>query len=85
VLLDPFILARTVHFASVATLAGLMFFLLLVFEPVVRRVSAAPDEAATALHVALRACRARAITSTNGTRPPIQAPAATRCSASPAS
>jgi len=48
-LLDPFILARTVHFASVATLAGLMFFLLLVFEPVVRRVSAAPDEAVTRL------------------------------------
>ncbi|MGA2129762.1 MAG: copper homeostasis membrane protein CopD [Xanthobacteraceae bacterium] len=46
---DSFILARTIHFASVATLAGLMFFLLLVLEPVVRQVMARSDEAVTRL------------------------------------
>jgi putative copper export protein/mono/diheme cytochrome c family protein len=48
-LIDPFMLARTIHFASVAMLSGLMFFLLFVSEPVVRRMIAGPDEAVTGL------------------------------------
>ncbi|HLN11123.1 MAG TPA: copper homeostasis membrane protein CopD, partial [Xanthobacteraceae bacterium] len=48
-MIDPFVLARTVHFASVAMLSGLMFFLLFVAEPVVRRAIGGPDEAVTRL------------------------------------